>query len=49
MLVKTGVLKKIHIGGDGHKVDVGGFQGWLNRIFGTGGGGGNGDTKEKGN
>ena len=39
MLIKTGVFNKIHIGGEGHKVDVGGFQGWLNKIFGTGGGG----------
>lgn len=46
VLIKTGVFNKIHIGGEGHKVDVGGFQGWLNRIFGTGGsgGGGGGDS-----
>lgn len=43
MLIKTGVFSKIHIGGEGHKVDVGGFQGWLNKIFGTGGGDNGGD------
>jgi hypothetical protein len=36
VLVKTGVLKKIHIGGEGHKVNID-LQGWLNKVFGTGG------------
>jgi hypothetical protein len=42
VLIKTGVLKKIHIGGDGHKVNID-LQGWLNKVFGTGGGGGEKD------
>ena len=45
VLIKTGVFKKIHIGGDGHRVDTQNLQDWLNRVFGTGGGD---KEKEKG-
>lgn len=46
------MLKKIHIGGEGHKVNID-LQGWLNKVFGTGGGddsgekGGNGSARRR--
>ncbi|CAD0114136.1 unnamed protein product [Aureobasidium uvarum] len=37
ILIKTHTLQKIHIGGEGHKVDVD-LDGWLEKLFNTGGG-----------
>ncbi|KAH0281545.1 hypothetical protein KCU91_g179, partial [Aureobasidium melanogenum] len=42
ILVKTHTFQKIHIGGDGHDLDNS-VQSWLNRLFGTGGKGKDGD------
>jgi hypothetical protein len=48
VLIKTGVLQKIHIGGDGHRVDVDiDLKGWWDRTFGGGGNKG-GESGEKG-
>jgi hypothetical protein len=45
VLIKTGVLQKIHIGGEGHRVDVDiDLKGWWDRTF----GGGDGKSGENG-